>query len=196
MLHLLRCIPTLIKQLSCASPPKLSTDPTSFLITKKNLQPPAKKVFTPIAFSFRSPSETISDIKLFIVKAFLDASFLSPSSISSHLTSNSTLCIFLLVFSQQQYTGLELYLCGPVSVSIFVQFFLQLMYILCHCHFFLLSNQSIYTLLGKAVFFCMLQQKFITHPVNLHPLPSPFPFILFLLFLSYLFSYISLKISQ
>ena len=37
------------------------------------------------------------------------------------------------------YTGREVQSSGPVSISIFVQFFLLLMYILCHYHLFLPS---------------------------------------------------------
>ena len=68
--------------------------------------------------------------------------------------------------------------CGPVSVSIFVQFFFQLMCILCHYHFFLQSIPSIYTSLGKTVLFCIVQansflQFFLVSP---QILASPFLF--------------------
>ena len=49
------------------------------------------------------------------------------------------------VFTQLQYTEPELHSCGPVSISIFVQFFLQLMYILCHYHLFLQTIPIIYS---------------------------------------------------
>ena len=52
------------------------------------------------------------------------------------------------------------YTCSPVSVSIFVQFFLQLMYILCHYHLFLESIQNIYTSLGKTVLLLYRSSKF------------------------------------
>ena len=51
----------------------------------------------------------------------------------------------------------ELHSCGPVSVSIFVQFFLPVMcVILCHHHLFLQSIPSIYTSLGKTVHLCIV----------------------------------------
>ena len=58
------------------------------------------------------------------------------------------------------YPGPELHLSGPVSVSIFVQFYFQL-YILYHYNF-LQSTPSIYTSLGKTVnFFLYHSSKFL-----------------------------------
>ena len=66
---------------------------------------------------------------------------------------------------------------GPVSVSIFVQFFFQLLYILHHYHNFLQSIPSIYTFVGKTVHFCTLQANFFLQSFivpSLKYLASPF----------------------
>ena len=86
-------------------------------------------------------------------------------------------CACMCVFTQLQHTGPALHLCGPVSISIFVQFFLPLLYILCQYHLFLQYIPIIYTSLGKTVLFCH-SGKSLYAIFFLCPLKFPaFPFL-------------------
>ena len=70
---------------------------------------------------------------------------------------------------------------GPVSVSIFVQFFLQLLYILCHYQ----SIPSPYASLGKVVLFCVQANSYAFFLVSpqISSLFFPFHYYIFYLFL-------------
>ena len=73
-----------------------------------------------------------------------------------HYTCQSSTCDFATPIYLPSCST-ELHSCGPISVSIIVQIFFQLIYILCHYHLFLQSIPSIYTL-GKTYVFVSFKQ--------------------------------------